>query len=170
MAVPSGELRTTSISLTEPADRTIAGNVVSVTNPLDFGTANNTNGIVQVGPKVLWWRCTDLAGYSAISNMKFWMSANSDLNGTNEYYCDITSTWTQNKTVVQVSGGTPGVLPQSLPSSNITRIGGGNITGIGHADTSQYIYMALAIGPDETIGTKGGSGGSFQVSIKFDYA
>lgn len=170
MAVPSGEFRTTSISLTEPTDRTNAGTVVDATNPLDFGTANNTNGFVQAGPQALWWRCTDLAGFTTISNVKFWLSANGDLNGTNEYYCDITSSWTQNKTVSQVSAGAPGTLPQSLPSSNITKNGGGDITGTGHADTSQYIYLALSIGSNETIGTKGGSNGDFQVSIKFDYS
>lgn len=170
MGVPSGEFRTTSVTLTEPANRTTAGNVVDATNPLDFGTANNTSDIVQVGPKVLWWRCSDLAGNVTISNMKFWLSSNSGLDGTNEYYGDITSAWTQNKTISQVSSGTPGQLPESLPASNITGIGGGDITGTGHADTSQYIYLALSIRPDETIGAKGGSGGGFQVSIKFDYS
>jgi len=170
MAVPTGEFRSTSIALSEPADRTIAGNSVDTTVPLDFGTVNNTNGIVQAGPQVLWWRCSNLAGFSTISNMKFWLSLNSDLDGTNEYYSDISSAWTQNKTVSQVSSGSPGNIPQSLPASNLTKIGGGDITGIGHNDTSQYIYLALSIGSDETIGSKGGANGNFQISIKFDYS
>jgi len=170
MGVPSGEFRTLDISLTEPTNRTTAGSVVDGTNPLDFGTVNNTSGYVQAGPKVLWWRCTNLAGYTTISNMKFWISSNSDLIGTNEYYCDITDTWTQNKTVSQVAAGVPGAFPQSLPSSNVTKIGGGNITGTGHSDTTQYIYTALSIGSDESIGIKGGSGGGMQMSLKFDYA
>lgn len=169
MAVPTGEFRTMSVSLPEPTNRTTAGNVVGQTTPLDFGSANNTDGTVQIGPKVLWWRCTDLSGFSTITNMKFWLSSNSVLTGTNEYYCDITGTWTQNKTITQVASGTPGTLPQSLPSSNITSITGGEITGTGHIDTSQYVYLALAIGGDEAVGVKGGLAGGFQVSLKFDY-
>ncbi|MCH8286923.1 hypothetical protein IIB79_10410 [candidate division KSB1 bacterium] len=170
MAVPTGEFRSTSITLSEPSNRTTAGNSVDATVPIDFGTINNTNGVVQAGPKVLWWRCTNLAGFSTIGNMKFWLSSNSDLDGTNEYYCDITNTWTQNKTISQVSSGSPGTIPQSLPASNLTKIGGSDITGTGHTDTSQYIYLALSIGSDETIGSKGGANGNFQVSIKFDYS
>jgi len=169
MAVPTGEFRTMSVDLPEPSNRTTAGSVVGPTVPLDFGTANNTNGTVQIGPKVLWWRCTDLAGFSTITNMKFWLSLNSVLNGTNEYYCDITNEWTQGKTITQVSNGTPGTLPQSLPASNLSSITGGDITGTGHSDTTQYIYLALAIGGDETVGAKGGAAGRFQVSLKFDY-
>jgi len=170
MAVPLGEFRTVSITLTEPSDRTTAGSIVGATTPLDFGTVNNTSGFVQAGPKVLWWRCTDLNGNAVISNMKFWMSSNGDLVGTNEYYCDIASEWTQNKTVSQTAAGTPGRVPQSIPGSNITGIGGDDITGTGHGDTSQYVYLALSIGVDETIGNKGGSGGGFQLSLKYDYA
>ncbi|MFC1555120.1 hypothetical protein ACFL7D_10825 [candidate division KSB1 bacterium] len=170
MALPVGEFRTTSINLSEPVDRTTAGNIINSTNPLDFGTVNNTNGIIHAGPKIIWWRCTDLAGFTQISNLKFWLSQNNDLNGTNEYYCDITSVWTQNKTIAQVSSGIPGNLPLSLPASNITGISGSDITGTGHIDTSQYIYLAFAIGPDETIGAKGGANSGFTISIKFDYS
>ncbi|MFC1493492.1 hypothetical protein ACFL6O_05975 [candidate division KSB1 bacterium] len=169
MSVPSGEFRTTSITLSEPANRTSAGNTIDNTNPLDFGSVNNTGGNALIGPKVIWWRCTDLAGCTTISNMRFWMSSNSDLSGTNENYCSITDTWTQNKTIAQVTSGTPGILPQSVPASNIVRINGGNITGTGHPDTTQYIYLAFSIGIDEPIGVKGGADGGFQVSIKFDY-
>ncbi len=169
MAVPSGEFRTISTTLSEPGDRTTAGNTIDNTTPLDFGSVNNTGGNTLVGPKVIWWRCTNLAGFSTISNMKFWLSSNSDLSGTNEYYCNITNTWTQNKTIAQVASGSPGLLPQSVPNSNIVKINGGNITGTGHSDTSQYIYLAFSIGLDEPIGIKGGADGGFQVSLKFDF-
>ncbi|MFC1556150.1 hypothetical protein ACFL67_03615 [candidate division KSB1 bacterium] len=170
MGVPTGEFRTTDISLTEPSDRTLDGTVVNTANPLDFGTVNNTGGSVQAGPKVLWWQCTDLAGNTTLSNLKFWLSSNSDLAGTNDYYLDISDTWTQNKTVSQTSSGNPGHAPRSLPAANISCISGGNITGTGHADTSQYIYLALSIGRDEAIGNKGGADGGFKFSLKFDYA
>lgn len=170
MGVPTGEFRTTSITLTEPVDRTTAGTKVDSNNPLDFGTINNTGGTIQTMPKVIWWRCTDMSGNAVINNMKFWLSSNSDLVGDNEYYCDITSTWTQNKILSQVSGGTPGSLPQASPVSNITKMSGADISGINHANTSQYIYLGLSIGADETIGAKGGNTGGFQVSLKFDYA
>ncbi|MFC1730536.1 hypothetical protein ACFL6I_09380 [candidate division KSB1 bacterium] len=170
MGIPAGEFRSLDITLAEPSNRTSAGTVINATNPLDFGTVNNTSGYIQAGPRVIWWRCTDLAGNTVISNMKFWMSSDSDLVGTNEYYCDITGIWTQNKTITQVSTGSPGLLPKSLPVSNIAKIGGGTITGTGHSDTSQYIYTAISVGPDEAIGAKGGVDGGFQLSLKFDYA
>lgn len=169
MGVPVGEFRSLDISLSEPSDRTTAGSIINSVNPLDFGTVNNTGGYVQSGPKVLWWRCTDLAGNTEILNMKFWMSQNSDMTGTNEYYCDISGTWMQNKTVTQTAAGSPGSLPESVPVSNIASIEDGSITGTGHNDTSQYIYLALSIGPDESIGLKGGMDGGLQVGLKFDY-
>ena len=92
LIVPTVEFRELDITETEPADRTIAGSVVSQSNPLDFGTANNTAGSVNVGPKCIIFRCSNLQGNSTISNMKFWLSSNSDFSGNNLYYCDITGT------------------------------------------------------------------------------
>lgn len=169
MGVPTGEFRSLDISLGEPDNRVTAGSVINSVIPLDFGTVNNTGGYVQSGPKVLWWRCTDLSDNSEISNLKFWMSQNGVMNGTNEYYCDITGNWTQNKTISQTAAGSPGRMPESLPASNIASISGGTITGTGHLDTTQYVYLAMSIGPDETIGSKGGLDGGLQVSLKFDY-
>jgi len=170
LTVPTVEFRELDITDTEPADRTTSGSVVSSSSPLDFGTVNNTSASATAGPKCVIFRCSNLQGNTTISNMKFWLSANSDFEGTNEYYCDITDTWTQNKTVGQTSGGTPGICPTSVPSANVTKIDGGDITGITHAQTSQYIYFALSIGTDELIGTKGGAGGAFGFSLKFDYS
>ncbi len=169
MSVPSGEFRTMSTTLAEPSNRVSAGTVINSTCPLDFGTVNNTGGNVLTGPKVIWWRCKDMSGFTVIDNMKFWLSSNSVLHGTNEYYCDIANFWTQNKTISQTASGSPGIMPQSIPSTNISKIGGGEITGTYHADTTQYIYIALSIGQDETIGNKGGTSGGFQISLKFDY-
>jgi len=170
LTVPTVEFRSLDITGTEPANRTTAGSVVNQSNPLDFGTANNTAGAVNVGPKCIIFRCSNLQGNTTISNMRFWLSSNSDFVGSNSFYCDITDTWTQNKTVGQVSGGTPGICPASIPSANVTKIGGGDITGIAHADTSQYIYLALSIGSDEVIGAKGETGGAFSYSTKFDFS
>ncbi|MFC1562996.1 hypothetical protein ACFL4Z_02995 [candidate division KSB1 bacterium] len=170
LTIPTVEFRALDITETEPSDRTTAGSVVSQSSPLDFGTANNTAGAVNVGPKCIIFRCSNLQGNTTISNMKFWLSSNFDFVGNNLFYCDINNTWTQNKTVGQVSGGTPGLCPTSTPSANVTKIGGGDITGIGHADTSQYLYLAMNIRSDEIIGTKGGAGGAFGYSMKFDFS
>ncbi len=170
LTIPTVEFRSLGITDTEPSDRTTAGTVVSQNNPLDFGTANNTAEAASVGPKCVIFRCSNLQGNTTISNMRFWLNSNSDFVGNNSYYCDITNTWTQNKTVGQVSGGVPGICPTSISSANVTKINGGDITGITHDQTSQYIYLALSIGTDEVIGTKGGTGGAFGYSMKFDFS
>ena len=170
MAIPSVEFRALDISETESANRTTAGSVVTLTTPLDFGTVNNTAGSAQAGPACIIFRCTNLQGNTALSNLRFWLSSNSSLIGTNSYYSDISDTWIQNKTVSEVAAGTPGLLPTSVPSSNAQKMGGGDITGTDHANTSQYIYLAMEIGQDEEIGSKGGSEGGFGYSLKFDYS
>ncbi len=170
MAIPVVEFRSFDISETEPANRTTAGSAVSQDSPLDFGTVNNTAGNVQAGPACLIFRCSNLAGNTVISNLRFWLSRNAAFTGTDRFYCEVTDTWTQNKTVSEVAAGTPGIIPQSLPPANVQKTGGGDIAGTGHADTSQYIYVALEIGQDEIIGVKGGADGGFAYSMKFDYS
>jgi len=171
MAIPDVEFRTYDISLSEPADRTSAGNVIDLNTPLDFGTINNTAANVNVGPEVCWFRVKDMQGNTSISNMKFFLSQNSALEGTgNEYYLDITNMWTQNKTVSEVSSGNPGICPQSVPQSNLQKINGGAITGTGHTDTSQYIYLALNINMSEPVGAQKGLNGGFKFCCKFDYS
>lgn len=170
LTVPTVEFRSLDITDTEPADRTTSGTVVSSDNALDFGTANNTADAASVGSKCVIFRCSNLQGNTTISNIRFWLSLNADFMGTNYFYCDITSTWTQNKSVGQVSGGVPGICPSSVPSANVTKIDGGDITGTTHEQTSQYIYLALSVGTDEVIGEKGDVGGAFAYSLKFDYS
>ena len=170
LTIPTVEFRSLDITDTEPADRTTAGTAINQNSPLDFGTANNTAEAASAGPKCVIFRCSNLQGNSTISNMRLWLSSNSDFTGSNYFYCDVTSTWTQNKTVGQVSGGVPGLCPTSVPSANVTKIDGGDITGITHAQTSQYIYLALSIATDELIGEKGDVGGAFAYSLKFDYS
>ena len=170
LTIPTVEFRSLDITDTEPADRTTAGSVVSQSSLLSFGVVNNTADSALAGPKCVIFRCSNLQGNTTISNIKFWLSANSDFTGNNLYYCDITDTWTQNKTVGQTSNGVPGICSVSIPSANVTKIGGGDITGTTHDQTSQYIYIALSIGTDEIIGSKGGVGGAFTYSLKFDYS
>jgi len=171
MALPQVEFRTYDTGLSEPADRTTAGTVIDIDTPLDFGTVNNTAENVKVGPKVCWFRVKNMMGNASISNMKFFLSQNNALEGTgNEFYLDITNAWTQNKTVEEVSSGNPGICPLSVPSSNLQKINGGVITGTGHSDTSQYIYLALNINKSEPVGLQKGLSGGFKFCCKFDYS
>ncbi|RKY88692.1 hypothetical protein DRQ09_02460 [candidate division KSB1 bacterium] len=171
MAIPEVEFRTYDISLSEPADRTTAGSIIDINNPLDFGIVNNTGSNANAGPRVCWFRAKDLKGNASISNMKFFLSQNSIFEGTgNEFYLDITSVWTQNKSVGEVSSGNPGICPQSEPSSNLQRMNGGAITGTGHNDTSQYIYLAININKSEPVGSNKGLNGGFKFCCKFDYS
>ena len=170
MAVPEVEFRTYDISLSEPADRTTAGSIIDGNNLLDFGSVNNTASNVNTVPKVCWFRVKNMNGNTSISNMKFFLSKNSVFEGSgNEYYLDITDTWTQNKTVGEVSSGNPGICPQKEPSANMQKINGGIITGTGHDDTSQYIYIALNISASEPVGSDKGLTGGFKFCCKFDY-
>jgi photosystem II stability/assembly factor-like uncharacterized protein len=141
--------RAFNITGAEPTDRTTEGIAISASNSLNFGSVGGgSNSAV----KCLIFRAVGLGVYTTISDMRAWLQSK-DLVGTNFYYMDITNTWTQNKILDQVAAGTPGTCPQSLPgAANLTKIGGGDITGVGHADTSQYVYVCQAIGGDEVGG------------------
>lgn len=156
----SVQLRSFDITDTEPTDRTTDGLVVSASSPIDFGSMLSGDSPV----KCVIFRVVNMGIYSAITNMRFYLYSK-DFTGTNSYYLDITDTWTQNKNVAQVSEGTPGTCPEVEPSANVTKISGGNITDIGHADTTQYIYFALNIGGDEPSGIK-----NFTYRIVYDYS
>ncbi len=171
MGVPIGEFRSFDITGAEPADRTTEGVVVSASSLLDLGTVNNTSGSELIGPFCLIYRISDMAGNSSVYDIAFALIGNSALDGTNEYYLDITNTWTQNKTSEQVAAGNPGICPQSFPSSpNLQKKGGGDIAGTDHANTSQYIYIAFKIGQNESVGTdKGGACGGIRCGTKSAY-
>jgi len=156
----SVEWRSFDVTGSEPVNRTIEGSVITADNPLNFGSG----GVGDSAVKCLIFRAVNLGIYTTISNMRFYLQAKT-LVGANSYYCDITDTWTPNKSVAQVSGGTPGTIPQTEPVANVTKIGGGNITGVGHADTSQYIYLAMNIGVDEIPGAK-----TLTYRMVFDYS
>jgi len=156
----SVQIRSFDITDTEPADRTTDGLVVSAGSPIEFGSMLAGDSPV----KCVIFRAVNMGIYSAISNMKFYLYSKA-FSGTNSYYLDITDTWTQDKSVAQVSGGTPGTCPEVEPSANVTKNGGGNITDVGHADTTQYIYFALNIGGDESSGIK-----NFTYRIVYDYS
>ena len=69
------------------------------------------------------------------------------------------------KTPIQVATGSPGNALLTEPSANLTRIGGGMITGTTHDQTSQYIYLTGRIGLDEPTGGKTG----LTLTVTYDY-
>lgn len=157
------EFRSFDITGNEPADRTSDGVEIASFNPLNFGSMGPGQDSVV---KCLIFRAKNLGVYATLSEMKFYLQAKA-LVGTNDYYCDITDTWTKDKTPTQVEAGDPGTCPQVLPESpNLTKIGSGDITGVGHADTSQYIYLCQYIADDEV------SGADITMNYRneFDYA
>ena len=156
------QFRSFNVAGSAPADRTSEGSAVTQANPLNFGQMAKGN---DSNVKCVIWRATNLGAYSTLSNMRFWAYDLSEFVGTNTYHADITDSWTTNKTPAQVKAGTPGTCPQAEPAANLTKIGGGNITGVGHTDTSQYIYLVNNIGNDETDGNK-----NFVYRVMFDYA
>jgi len=172
MGIPTMEFRQLDITGSEPADRTTSGAVVSAAVSLDLGSANITSGLVNLGPFCIILRCSNLQGNAKVENMKFAVIGNSALNTSAKYYADITNTWTQNKTVNNVIAGTPGVCPAVYPSAeNLTKIDGGDIDGLAHAHTSQYIYLVVQIAASEVVGlSKGGALGTLKFGVRSDYA
>ena len=163
--IPETEFRTLSVSSTEPEARTSGGAIAGEGQSLDLGTIDTTDEARDIPVKVIWWRVSDLKGNTEISNMRVWISDTSGFVGTDTWYMDITDTWTQGKTPVQIKTGLPGTAPTSEPSANLTKSGGGTITGKTHAQTSQYIYITGNIGVNETTGQKTG----LKLTVKFDY-
>lgn len=156
------QVRSFAVTEVEPADRTIAGTTIMADEPLNFGETPKEG---DSNVKCIIFRIVSFSTYSTISNMKFYLYDYSEFDdGSSAFYADITDTWTQNKTPAQVKAGTPGTCPNSLPSANLTKIGGGDITGVAHADTSQYIYLVNTPGALEDTEVK-----DFQYRVRFDY-
>ena len=163
--VPTTEYRTCSVLLPEPVDRTTAGIVAGEGSSLDLDAVDTTDEAQDTPVRVIWWRVTDMKGNTEISNIRVWLSDTTGMVGSNTWHMDITDTWTAGKSAVQVKTGTPGAAPTEEPPANITRIGGGAITGTSHDQTSQYIYITGNIGVNETTGNKSG----LKLTVKFDY-
>jgi hypothetical protein len=163
--VPITEFRTLPVSSAEPTDRTAQGTVIGEGESLDLGDVDTTDEAQDTPVRVIWWRVSNMNGNAEISNIRVWVSSAAGYVGTNTWYMDVTNTWTQGKSPVQVKAGTPGVAPTSEPSANLTCIGGGTITGTSHSQTSQYIYLTGTVGVNEMTGEKTG----LKLTVKFDY-
>jgi hypothetical protein len=162
---PITEFRTLQVEAEEPTDRTTAGTVLGGETTLDLGEVDTTDEPQDIPVRVIWWRVADMSGASEITNIRVWLAGIGALSGTNLWYMDITDTWTKGKIPIQVATGSPGDAPLAEPTSNLTRIGGGTITGITHDQTSQYIYLTGRIGLDEPTGGKTG----LTLTVTYDY-
>ncbi len=163
--VPITEYRTLSVSSQEPEDRTVEGTVIGIGDTLDLGEVDTTDEAQDSLVRVIWWGITDMNGNTEISNIRVWISDTTGLVGNDTWFMDITDTWIQGKTPVQVKTGSPGMVSLSEPSANLTKHGGGAITGTTHEQTSQYIYITGNIGVNETTGRKN----NLKLTIKYDY-
>ncbi len=163
--IPTTEFRTFSISSSEPSDRISDGTVIGTGGSLDLGEVDTTDEAQDSPVKVIWWRVADMKSNTEIFNIRIWISDTTGLVGLDTWYMDITDSWVQGKTPVQVQTGSPGNAPTSEPSANLTKIGGGTITGTTHDQTSQYIYITGNIGVNETTGDKSG----LKITVKFEY-
>jgi len=163
--LPETEFRTLSVTETEPLDRTNAGTVLVNGASLDFGTVDTTDEARDIPVTALWWRVTDMNGATEISNVRIWLDGADAYSGSSAFYSDISDSWVEGKSAVEVRDGSPGNAPLTRPTSNITKLGGGVITGTSHDECSQYIYIAGTIAVDETIGDKSG----MSLRVEFDY-
>jgi len=162
---PLTEFRTLAVTADEPADRAAAGIVVGLGDRLDLGAVDTTDEARDTPVRIIWWRVTDMAGNSVISNIRVWISAAEGYTGANAWFMDITDLWTRNRSAVSVKTGSPGAAPIAEPDANLERMGGGIITGTGHDQTSRYIYLAGTIGVNETTGDKTG----LIITVAYDY-
>jgi len=149
----------------EPTDRTIAGTAVGTGESINLGTVDTTDEAQDIPVQVFWWRVKDMKGNSEISNIRIWLEGSDTFTGTVAWYIDITDTWKAGKTSVEVQTGSPGTAPTSGGTANLTRNGGGTITGVTHDQTTQYIYITGTIGVNETPGIKTG----LTLKVAYDY-
>ena len=166
MASPLTEFRILDAAGEEPADRTTAGIPAGEGSEIDFGTFDTSDEAREIPVTALVWRVTDMNGAEEVTNIRVWLEGLEEYSGSSCWHMDISDTWSVGKTAVEVREGTPGAAPGTRPEPNLTRIGGGTISGTSHADSSQYIYLAGTIAVDEPVGGKNG----LRLRIDFDYS
>jgi hypothetical protein len=150
---------------------------ISPSGELDFGTLNNSSGIVVTTPThcVVWVIDSMEDATEEIFDMRFWLSAISDFIGRGDDY----NVWFNQQTNVLWQSGLSidkddGLYtPTSLPSSqNVNSTSGlPNITGAGHDhDVTEYIYLSVSVDPDTPVGIYGGPGvGTFRYRMTYKY-
>jgi len=163
--IPITEFRTLPVSSAEPSDRAVQGTVLGTGDSLNLGKVDTTDEAQDTPVKVVWWRVSDMRGNAEISNIRIWIEGAGDITGAASWYMDITDTWTAGKTAVQVKTGTPGNAPLSEPAPNLTRRGGGAISGTGDAEVSRYVYITGNIG----VNVPTGEATDLKLRVKFDY-
>ncbi len=163
--IPETEFRTLPVQSPKPADRTSEGTVVGAGSSLDLGTVDTTDEAQVLPARVVWWRVKDMKGNSEISNIRVWLEGADLFIGTVAFYMDITDSWTSGKLPMDIQTGSPGTAPTAEGASNITRIGGGVITGVTHDQTTQYIFLSGTIGVNEPTGVKT----SLTLNMMYDY-
>lgn len=153
---PRTEFRIYPVSGDEPADRTTAGAAAGDGDVLDLGTLDTTDEAQDVPVVAVCWRVLDFDGGYEVRNLRVWLEGTDGLAGSAVWHMDISDEWTKGKTPVEVGGGTPGAAPLAEGAPNLTRIGGGTITGSTHDQTSQYIYLSGRVGVDVPTGAAEG--------------
>ena len=163
--IPITEFRMFPVNATEPSDRTAQGTVIGAGDTLDLGTVDTTDEAQDMPVRVVWWRVSDMNGAMEVRNIRVWLEGTGGVEGSAAWHMDITDAWMRKKTRVQVETGTPGSAPLMESAPNLTRMGGGAITGVTHDQTSQYIYISGIIGVNVPIGEKSGP----RIVVKYDF-
>lgn len=163
--IPVTEFRMFPVASPEPSDRTVMGTVVGDGRRLDLGQFDTTDEARETAAFVLWWRAVDLKDNDLITNVRVHLDTTGMTPGKTLWRMDITGIWTPGKTPVMIRTGSPGEAPLAPPGAPLERILGGPITGSGHDQTSQYIYLAAAVGVGEPVGIKTGPA----LIISFDH-
>lgn len=138
------------------------------TGLLDFGSVNNTTSGALSSTKVIFGRLMALNDASEkISNMRFWLPDSSAFNqGTYSFHMDITTNWTQNRTIDDSYPSVPTTLPTS---QNLFRSDSGlALSGINEqSGVSQFIYLVNKVNSDVPAKLYGGAG--FKYRLSYDY-
>ncbi len=163
--IPITEFRILSVNSAEPRDRTAQGTAVGAGDRLDLGTVDTTDEAQDTPVRVVWWRVRDMNGAVEVCNIRVWLEGTESVGGAAAWHMDVTDTWTRGKTAVQVETGTPGTALSTAGPPNLTRCGGGPITGVTHDQTSQYIYISGNVGVNVPTGEKTG----LRIVIRYDF-
>jgi len=144
---------------------------------LDFGQLNTTGSGAITDTQLAYARVDDLGDASGVFNMRLFLINTSDwTTGTFRFLERKEFHFVPNVVLDSSANNTPTIVPTlSNLSGTITEpefpLGKPWMSGIIDNDVSQYVHLAVEVGVNVPIGTKGGAGaGSFRYRLLFDFS
>lgn len=144
---------------------------------LNFGQLNTTGSGAITPTLLVYARVNDLGDASGVFNMRMFL-ANTTAWGAGSYrFLEQKELhFVPNLSLDSSANNTPTVVPlSSNMSGTITEpefpLGKPWMSGVLDSDVSQYVYLALEVGVDVSVGTYGGAGaGTFRYRLLYDFS